>query len=59
MLNLTDDERERMIQEEYPQFEFERYNISEDKTDKFFWENGQASLYMIYPILHLVYWMFL
>ena len=42
MLHITDDERERMIQEEYPQFEFERYNISEDKTDKFFWENGQA-----------------
>ena len=42
MLHITDDEREKMIQEEYPQFEFERYNISEDIKEKFFWKNGQA-----------------
>ena len=42
MLHITDNEREEMIQSEYPQFEFERYNISEDIKDKFFWENGQA-----------------
>lgn len=49
MLNLTDDEREKMIQEEYPQFEFERYNISEDKTDKFFFENGGKWTYYDIP----------
>ena len=42
MLNITDDERERMIQAEYPHLEFERYVIDEDEKDKFFWEWGET-----------------
>ena len=42
MLNITDDERERMIQAEYPHLEFERYIIDEDEKDKFFWEWGET-----------------
>lgn len=55
MLHITDDERERMIQEEYPQFEFERYNISEDKTDKYFFENGGNWTYYDIPDFALDY----